>query len=392
MISIKKLLTAVIACLLIAVPAMCTDANAAAVYTTGDVDGDGEISSADCLLIQSYLAKQVSLSSQQVIAADVNNDGSVGITDVTLIQQYLAGMISCLPKDCSIGMTLSSDRWITTSPGSYKNFSIVCTHQWKYKIEYENGIDWINITKNNNNLKVSLSANTSTYTRGATIYIISNSKKSAITIKQLGNISTGDAYSGYAACYGYALKLTADPRGENGRHATIFTQELPCKPGALSDDPDYSYFNIEEFSYSNYGQDFFNRFVKHIMEYVDADMKALGWNFEKVTSANHKVRDGNWLVALSFNPYETIWATNGGYPIYSFDYHWYRRIDNINGTSYWSNKHGTYPVQSLGNKLPENECISLNSYIQSRLLNDNTDRNSASFRYIFVGYYEVGPN
>ena len=121
-------------------------------------------------------------------------------------------------------------------------------------------------------------------------------------------------------------------------------------------------------------------------------MKALGWNMKKVTSVTHKVTSGNWLVALVFNPIEVIWAKIGNYPVYSMDFHWYRRFDNTDETFSWWHKRGTTPIESIGNNLPENECISLKSYIDSQETGNIWDTNLESFGYLFVGYYEVGPN
>ena len=61
-------------------------------YILGDVDGDGEVTSADAALIQRYDA-QMSLPEGTVIAnGDVNGDGEIDILDVTLIQRYVAKM------------------------------------------------------------------------------------------------------------------------------------------------------------------------------------------------------------------------------------------------------------------------------------------------------------
>ena len=56
----------------------------------GDVDGDGEITITDALLIQRYDLEMVTLNAAQLKAADVDGDGDVTILDVSWIQRYIA--------------------------------------------------------------------------------------------------------------------------------------------------------------------------------------------------------------------------------------------------------------------------------------------------------------
>ena len=356
----------------------------------GDVNQDGVIDISDATLIQRYVAKLVTFTNSQAIAADVNRDGLINMTDVTYVQRYVAKIISSFPDHTVI---LSSNTWTTISASAFKYFKATSNYPITTAIEYENGNGWLSVTSSGSAYKVTVKQNTTLYTRKATVIIKANGRSFPITVKQLGDITYGNNFSGYAACYGYALNLTADPRSQAGKVVSHFNSSAkPCKPGALSSLDQYSIYNFDDITYKNYGSSLLTEFEEYTMEYVNADMKAMGWTMKKVTSATHKVKKGNWLVALVFNPYEEIWAVNGKYPVYSMDYHWYRRFDNTDGTFSWWHKRGTTAIQTIGSKLPENECISLNSYIASQQTGNIWDTNSGSFGYLFVGYYEVGPN
>ena len=59
-------------------------------YLSGDANLDGTINIRDATIIQMYLAKISSFTSEQLTVADVNRDGTITISDATLIQMYLA--------------------------------------------------------------------------------------------------------------------------------------------------------------------------------------------------------------------------------------------------------------------------------------------------------------
>lgn len=59
-------------------------------FVNGDVDLDGQLSIRDTTYIQKYLAKKLSLTSQQMRLADFNLDGEVNIGDATKIQKVIA--------------------------------------------------------------------------------------------------------------------------------------------------------------------------------------------------------------------------------------------------------------------------------------------------------------
>ena len=63
---------------------------------TGDIDGDGSITTADVLELQKHLSKVIELTEEQVTAADTDGNGKLEINDVLRIQLYLAKKIAVL--------------------------------------------------------------------------------------------------------------------------------------------------------------------------------------------------------------------------------------------------------------------------------------------------------
>ena len=61
---------------------------------TGDLNGDGTVSSADAVLLARYLVDLTDLTEQQLLAADVNHDGSVSSADAVLLARFLVGVIT----------------------------------------------------------------------------------------------------------------------------------------------------------------------------------------------------------------------------------------------------------------------------------------------------------
>ena len=61
-------------------------------YILGDVDGNGEVDSADATLIQRYTVELSTLSEKQLLAGDVDGDGFVTTIDATFVQRYVAKM------------------------------------------------------------------------------------------------------------------------------------------------------------------------------------------------------------------------------------------------------------------------------------------------------------
>ena len=59
---------------------------------SGDLDGDGELTSADVVLLARYLAGAETLTEAQLTAADLNADGVVTSADLVLLAQKAAGL------------------------------------------------------------------------------------------------------------------------------------------------------------------------------------------------------------------------------------------------------------------------------------------------------------
>ena len=72
-----------------------TDADTDTNY--GDVNLDGKVDLMDVIMMNKYLAGQITLSEQAVKNADVNTDGSLGDSDSTTLMQFVLMMIPDLP-------------------------------------------------------------------------------------------------------------------------------------------------------------------------------------------------------------------------------------------------------------------------------------------------------
>ena len=60
----------------------------------GDVDGDGDVTTADSAAVLRSAAELTSLSADSAASADVNGDGAADTSDAVLILQYAAEAIS----------------------------------------------------------------------------------------------------------------------------------------------------------------------------------------------------------------------------------------------------------------------------------------------------------
>jgi hypothetical protein len=67
-------------------------AYSASAVKLGDVNGDGNVSSADVMLIKRYLAGRSTLGDDALTAANVNGDGRINSIDIMLIKRYIAGL------------------------------------------------------------------------------------------------------------------------------------------------------------------------------------------------------------------------------------------------------------------------------------------------------------
>lgn len=71
--------------------------NSAYASVYGDINGDGEVTVADAVLLHKYLVGTVSLNLEQLANADCSFDGALTMKDATVIMQHLAGHFTALP-------------------------------------------------------------------------------------------------------------------------------------------------------------------------------------------------------------------------------------------------------------------------------------------------------
>ena len=62
----------------------------------GDVDGDGQISALDALLLLQHINDLVNLNAEQFERADLNGDGRLTASEALRILQYVSGAIGSL--------------------------------------------------------------------------------------------------------------------------------------------------------------------------------------------------------------------------------------------------------------------------------------------------------
>ncbi len=402
-------------------------------YKLGDVNGDGKVSSTDAAEIQRYLVGYSTFTDAQKKAADVNFDGKISSVDATTIQRYLVGYMDSFYQ-------LSSNTWTTSYKASTKTFKLNTNVNFSYQVvNYVGGTGWVTVKKtSSSSFTVTVPYNSSSKNRGATINIKIDDEVLPVTIKQLGNLTTG-----YDACYTYAMDLGSDPRVAAGQYAKKFDYDTnPGTPGRISQKSQYSNYDIKQFNVISCNSNIFTSFENYTMDYVKADMQALGWGIKKVSGPNAKVTKGNWLVALAFNPTEIysddkqlVYITDpsdssrgnvASVTAPARDQHWFRRVDNSDGTSYWTHKRGQSAVANLASGKTPSDVTStdtttyyntLASYINGyktlyqKYLNGTYRADPEEYdyelvysykatskmedvmsNYYLIGYYEVGPN
>ena len=57
----------------------------------GDVNGDGNISLVDTVIIQRMILEVVLPTDKQLLAGDINGNGNITLTDVTILMRYILG-------------------------------------------------------------------------------------------------------------------------------------------------------------------------------------------------------------------------------------------------------------------------------------------------------------
>lgn len=68
-------------------------------FKYGDLNGDGEVTVADVLIVQQYLARMIELTDAQKRAADVDLSGDIKVADVLEMQKLIAKIIDKLPAE-----------------------------------------------------------------------------------------------------------------------------------------------------------------------------------------------------------------------------------------------------------------------------------------------------
>lgn len=72
-----------------------TNAELSSVY--GDVNGDGNVTTADSIFVQRSVVGSVTFTDEQIKIADVDGNGKISVVDAILIQRYVVGMIDKFP-------------------------------------------------------------------------------------------------------------------------------------------------------------------------------------------------------------------------------------------------------------------------------------------------------
>ena len=60
----------------------------------GDINGDGNITIADAIMLQKHIANVITLEGDALKAADVTKDGNISIADAIMLQKYIANVIT----------------------------------------------------------------------------------------------------------------------------------------------------------------------------------------------------------------------------------------------------------------------------------------------------------
>lgn len=384
MVKSKKFLRVVSALCTASVAAtlLCAAPVSAATRLKGDVNNDGRVNISDVTEIQRYLVGFKTLDSASLTAADVNFDGTVNIADATEIQRYLVDYITGFNG-------LKDTKWTSLSTTSTKTIRFqTASPQANVKVTVPAAAKrWLTATPVVSNGKVKeIKLTTKTYTstlkaRSTTIKINLEGNTYNFTVKQLPK-GTGEYKD---ACYAYAMQWEVDPRSDT--RVFLDTAKNHVDPGELTGIAEYSRYDGDSITYLK-SNSYLSDFTSYTIDRVKADLATMGWGIKKKTSAKAKVKEGDWLVCLVFNPAECIrdeeesvnlFLGTGG-PVVSADYHWYRREDNSDGSFTWSHKPGTTKKKTLAkNKTPQDYDAETNPYI---LLTNPIDYNRAMANYV----------
>ena len=60
----------------------------------GDINGDGNITIADAIMLRKHIANIITLDGDTLTVADVTKDGAITIADAIMLQKYIANIIT----------------------------------------------------------------------------------------------------------------------------------------------------------------------------------------------------------------------------------------------------------------------------------------------------------
>ncbi len=66
------------------------------VRVKGDINGDGEVDSRDCVILKRHLLNIIELSEDMYFIADVSGDGVIDSRDYTLMKRFVLDIIPSL--------------------------------------------------------------------------------------------------------------------------------------------------------------------------------------------------------------------------------------------------------------------------------------------------------
>ncbi len=88
----------------------------------GDVDGDGQVTVQDAIMVLRYIVGMVYLNQDQMLRADVDGDGQVNVNDAILILRYIVGIIESFPAAAG-----DPDHYIPDAPATDTDETFTCS-------------------------------------------------------------------------------------------------------------------------------------------------------------------------------------------------------------------------------------------------------------------------
>ena len=125
----------------------------------GDIDGNGQVTNYDAIMLQNYLAGLETLTGEQLFVADFNGDGHVDSSDLSALQSYLG-----LP---TLAVTVSGFRvgntpaditlsFASTIPGVTFSEDDIQFYKWEALVPTEEGAYYISPLRDNEAFKADM--------------------------------------------------------------------------------------------------------------------------------------------------------------------------------------------------------------------------------------------